>query len=94
MMEAPKLPTIFKQRKTRSFDFKPRYYDERKERIEELKKKYNNNADGQSKSRADFRYEMSSEWRGMRSGNIKNSNSRLFAIIVVLTLLTYLIISY
>lgn len=33
---------LFKPRAHYVFDYKPRYYDERKERIEQLEKKYNN----------------------------------------------------
>jgi len=95
-MEAPKLPTIFKQNRARSFDFKPRYYDERKERIEKIKQKYNKTGqnDTSTKSSIDFRSEMSSEWRNSRKGSVKNSNGRLLGIIVVLALITYLIIYY
>ena len=37
-MQFPRLPSIFKSPKVRSFSFPLRYYDERKERIENLKK--------------------------------------------------------
>ena len=37
-MQAPRLPSIFKSPKVRRFSFPVRYYDERKERIEDLKK--------------------------------------------------------
>lgn len=33
-MEAPKIPGLFKTKGPKSFHFKPRYYDEQKERIE------------------------------------------------------------
>ena len=36
-MQAPKLPSFFKTRNSKRFLFKPRYYDERKERIKQLK---------------------------------------------------------
>ncbi|TXC78680.1 hypothetical protein [Luteibaculum oceani] len=32
-MEAPKIPGLFKSKGPKSFHFKPRYYDEQKERI-------------------------------------------------------------
>ena len=35
-MQAPRLPSIFKSPKIRKFNFPVRYYDERKERIENL----------------------------------------------------------
>jgi hypothetical protein len=37
---------LFKSRANYVFDYKPRYYDERKERIENLKKKYEGIEDG------------------------------------------------
>ena len=37
-MHAPKLPSFFKTGNSKRFMFKPRYYDESKERIEQLKK--------------------------------------------------------
>lgn len=40
-MKAPKLPSFFKLPISKSFSFKPRYYDERKERYENIKKNIN-----------------------------------------------------
>jgi len=37
-MKAPKLPSFFKASRTKSFSFKPRYYDERKERRMQIQK--------------------------------------------------------
>ena len=37
-MQAPKIPSIFKASSSKSFSFKPRYYDEKKERREQLEK--------------------------------------------------------
>jgi len=37
-MQSPKLPSFFKASSAKSFSFKPRYYDERKERREKLEK--------------------------------------------------------
>jgi hypothetical protein len=35
-MQAPKLPSFFKAPNTKKFSFKPRYYDQNKERREQL----------------------------------------------------------
>tara|TARA_B100000287_G_C20342583_1_gene666429 strand:- start:137 stop:367 length:231 start_codon:yes stop_codon:yes gene_type:complete len=40
-MKTPKLPSFFKAPTSKSFSFKPRYYDERKERHENIKKNIN-----------------------------------------------------
>jgi len=37
-MQAPKLPSFFKATNSKYFSFKPRYYNERKERREQLLK--------------------------------------------------------
>ena len=37
-MQAPKIPSFFKARNARKFNFKPRYYDKKKHEIEMLKK--------------------------------------------------------
>ena len=37
-MQAPKLPSFFKASSSKLFSFKPRYYDERKERHEKFQK--------------------------------------------------------
>jgi len=37
-MQAPRLPSFFKDSNIRNFSFKPRYYDEGKERREQLLK--------------------------------------------------------
>ncbi len=40
IMQAPKLPSFIKINKNKKFEMFPRYYDERKERLEKLKEKY------------------------------------------------------
>jgi len=37
-MQAPKLPSVFKSPNSKYFSFKPRYYNEKKERREQLLK--------------------------------------------------------
>lgn len=95
-MEAPKLPSIFKQNRARGFGFKPLYYDEQKERLEELKKRYNEESEAGTGERRTIKFKsnMDSEWQALRQKNTKSSNIRLFAIIVLLFLITYLIITY
>lgn len=91
-MEAPKLPSFFKQNTHRGFEFKPRYYDERKERLEELKKKYEGNRVPVSSDK--FREKINAKWRAERSRGRNASNLRLVVITGILFLLTYLIIMY
>lgn len=93
-MGAPKIPSIFKQNQARGFEFKPRYYDEQKERLEELKRRYNEEPTYKGERRnIEFKGSMNSEWREMRKKSSTGSNVRLVAIIILLFLITYLIIT-
>ena len=76
-MQAPRLPSIFKSPKIRRFSFTVRYYDERKERIENLKKG--------KKTKLKFKSKRDS---GTNTGRIK----RLLLVIIALVLVTYLIL--
>ena len=76
-MQAPRLPSIFKSPKVRSFSFPLRYYDERKERIENLKKG--------KKTKIKFK---SNGYSRTNTGRSK----RLLLVIITLVLVTYLIL--
>ena len=76
-MQAPRLPSIFKSPKVRRFSFPVRYYEERKERIENLKKG--------KKTKIKFKSKGDS---GTNTGRIK----RLLLVIIALVLVTYLIL--
>ena len=76
-MQAPRLPSIFKSPKIRRFSFPIRYYDERKERIENLKKG--------KKTKIKFKSKGDS---GTNTGRSK----RLLLVIIALVLVTYLIL--
>tara|TARA_B100000700_G_C14943248_1_gene807837 strand:- start:740 stop:973 length:234 start_codon:yes stop_codon:yes gene_type:complete len=76
-MQAPRLPSFFKSPNIRKFNFPNRYYDERKERIQNLKKR--------EISKIKFKTNRISETKTNRS-------KKLLFIIIVLTLATYLIL--
>ena len=76
-MQSPRLPSIFKSPKVRSFSFPLRYYDERKERIENLKKG--------KKTKIKFK---NSGYSRTNTGRSK----RLLLVIIALVLITYLIL--
>ncbi|MDZ7847273.1 MAG: hypothetical protein U5L96_11130 [Owenweeksia sp.] len=61
-MEAPKLPSFIRQNQHKRFEFTPRYYDERKERLEEMRKKYRDGSAEEKHSATDMRLRMSTEW--------------------------------
>ena len=76
-MQAPRLPSIFKSPKVRRFSFPARYYEERKERIENLKKG--------KKTKIKFK-------RKGNSGTNTGRSKRLLLVIIALVLVTYLIL--
>ena len=76
-MQAPRLPSIFKSPKIRRFSFPVRYYDERKERIENLKKG--------NKTKIKFK---NIEYSRTNTGRSK----RLLLVTIALVLVTYLIL--
>ncbi|MBI1315281.1 hypothetical protein GC167_00250 [bacterium] len=81
-MEAPRLPSLFKNRRAKSFEFQPRYYSERKERLENLQKHY-----AEGKSSASFRPNFRAESR-LRGAAERTGQIRLL-IAVVLAVLIY-----
>lgn len=89
-MEAPKLPTIFKNQGSRGFDYQPMYYDAEKERKEELIRRFEGNDAERTKDT--FRNKMASDWGSQRGGKIGNSNYRVLAIVAVLIGITYFIL--
>lgn len=92
-MEAPKLPSFFKQNQYRRFEYSPRFYDERKERIEEMRKKYGGKESAEKFSSDNLRMRMNSEWRnsGSRKGS-RGTSMRLVIIMLALFLISYLIL--
>ncbi|RLD62646.1 MAG: hypothetical protein DRI95_12825 [Bacteroidetes bacterium] len=84
----------FKQRAHYVFNYKPRYYDERKERLENLKKKYETkNIDSEDIPKISLSKDnLRSDWqRHKKSVANKNVNRRLAIIIAVLVgILAYL----
>lgn len=92
-MEAPKLPSLFKTPRHKKFEFKPRYYDEAKERInerrEQLKKEgLDNNDDkiGLIKYRINQKFQ-----REQYRQSIKQANYRILIVIVIILLVLYYI---
>ena len=76
-MQAPKFPSIFKYKKNRRFKFSTRYYDERKERIEQIKKGQNPKINPDN----------------IQSSSLKKRRSlRLFSLFLILIIITLLIL--
>jgi len=76
----------FKSRANYVFDYKPRYYDERKERLEKLKKKYAKKENDGEEYKMDLSKEtLRTDWiRNKRMAHDRSSNRRLAIIIAIL----------
>ncbi|HLN53512.1 MAG TPA: hypothetical protein VK212_07365 [Lentimicrobium sp.] len=75
----------FSVRKPKPFNYKPRYYDEKKERIEELKKKYNGEKEEGGVS-PDFKEKLRASWhiKEKRIGTVSKGTMLIYLVIVVL----------
>jgi hypothetical protein len=62
--------TPFKQRAHYVFNYKPRYYDERKERLQKLEAKYNNNT-----TERELDYEVSLTKNNLKNSWVKSKNT-------------------
>lgn len=85
-MQAPKLPGFFKTAKHRRFEFKTRYYDEQKEKLDE---RVNNAENGRSNIR------LNNNWGpAKRVSANKTANKMVFIIFIALCALSYLILKF
>ncbi|MFY0604160.1 MAG: hypothetical protein JXQ93_09430 [Flavobacteriaceae bacterium] len=83
------LGNAFKPRKYYVFDYKPRYYDERKERIEKLKQKYNPNSkeDANSEDVPEITFsksQLKNAWRKNKSTSVDVKSTRRLALIIAI----------
>ncbi len=77
--------------KNKKFDYTPRYYDERKERLEAMKKKHENpqRAEIEERIRGQFQRHAS-----QRKNIFMNTGVRFMIILVLLLVITYVILQY
>ena len=78
---------LFKPRAHYVFDYKPRYYNERKERLKNLEEKYHGNKDASKESvqMTLSKSNLRNDWvKNKRSATDKASNLRLAIIIAIL----------
>lgn len=87
------LPSFFQQPKHRQFNVKPRYYDPEKERIEELKKRYDPSVSEEEKLEAAKARIRESFQRDPKKAKGTLSTKRLFIYLAVLALLLLWILS-
>jgi type VI protein secretion system component VasF len=80
---------FFKRTQPRRFDYKPRYYDEEKERREELRRKSEDASPGGS---SDLRLEISRRWRTADRKNRRTAKGiNLLVYLVIAALLVYFV---
>lgn len=80
---------LFKPRAHYVFDYKPRYYDERKERLQKLEEKYHGNKNNDEKNEEPrirlTKNNLKNDWvKNKRSATDKSANIRLAIIITLL----------
>jgi len=92
-MRAPKLPSILRHNyKFKRFEFKPRYYNEEKERLERRKRSIQSEVEREQKHKDDpslerharMRISMEDTWRNRRSRETRKSNIRVAIIVAIL----------
>tara|TARA_R110002111_G_scaffold894_3_gene6519 strand:+ start:116 stop:403 length:288 start_codon:yes stop_codon:yes gene_type:complete len=86
--------TFFKLNKNKKYNYTPRYYDERKERLDNLKKKHGlikDDNEGKRFNRTNFRNEWS---QNSKIQSNKNYRIRFLVILAFLLLAAYVALSY
>lgn len=86
---------FMKVNRHRRFNFTPRFYDERKERIDKLREAYHGDTDSSPEERQlQLRERIQSNWSTNKSYSKKSkaANLRLIIILAVLLLIVYLIL--
>ncbi|HLV42966.1 MAG TPA: hypothetical protein VKY37_11855 [Brumimicrobium sp.] len=85
-----------KVNKNKRFDFTPRFYDERKERIQSIQKAYSDENSTTTEQQARLRDKMHTAWQVEKSygKQSRSANIRLIIILVALLLGTYFILDY
>lgn len=82
---------FFKQRAHYVFNYKPRFYDERKERLEAVKKKYTiEDKETVTRTRTNFR----ESWKKSKQSSRNNANVKTALIIVILVFFVYIYFKY
>lgn len=88
------IPSLLKTQSNKRFNFKPRYYDEVKERVEYRKKQILAEEKYQKRLENDhelaLRERMQAKWeRNTRANANKKANRRILVIIAILSLIAY-----
>lgn len=85
-----RLPTLFRKQTPRAYNYKPRYYDERKERLEALIKSKESRSDENYSNGFRRSQGFKDDWKAARkSSSDKNSRLRLIVIFILLLLFAW-----
>ncbi len=89
-----RLPSFFKQQRNKTYNYKPRYYDERKERMDKLRKQ--KEAERDTDYFKEYRKKSFREdWKTVKSmDRNKNSRLRFIIILILLFMFAYAAIKY
>lgn len=92
-MQPPKIPSFFKNKKPSQFHYEPRYYNERKEKMDEHYNRISRELNPENNQRAEtdfFRSSLREQWGASHQrGNSLAVNKRVLFYIVFLVVLAY-----
>ncbi|NER12143.1 hypothetical protein GWK08_01700 [Leptobacterium flavescens] len=89
-----RLPTLFKQQKNKTYNYTPRYYDERKERLENLMQR-KEVKDDEDYFKGYRRKSYREDWKTIRKkGADKDARLRLYVIVILLLMFTLVALRY
>ena len=86
------MASFFKPKKNKKFDYQPRYYDERKERLENLKKQYGDDSKESIEMRMKGRFRRQSNHSV--PGLFSKATLRTFIILGLLVLAVYYLLKH
>ncbi len=92
-MSAPKIPSLFKTPRHKNFEFKPRYYNEAQERINERREQLRKEgiaSDDEKIGLIKYRINQKFQRQQYQQG-IKQANSRIFIVIAIILLVLFYI---
>ncbi|MFT5970115.1 MAG: hypothetical protein ACI8ZO_000621 [Flavobacteriales bacterium] len=87
-MPAPKLPSLFKINRNKTFEYKSRFYNERKDRLNDRRHQIAKDLELEKKGSVVDKGFLSER----RSKAVSQSNSRVLLLFVIILLLAYFII--
>jgi len=87
--------SFFKQHRNKTYNYTPRYYDERKERLDMIKGKYGLIEEDAETDKIFRRKNFRDDWKQNRKAQInKNSRIRFMVILTFLLLAAYIALNY